>query len=65
MLTRLEQELKPKAPHISKHQVENDWKLLQRALDEEKARIQRGEGVPAEDAADTQAALKAKEMGLV
>jgi len=39
MLTRLEQELKPKAPHISKHQVENDWKLLQRALDEEKAEL--------------------------
>ncbi len=39
MLSRLEQELKPKAPHISKHQVENDWKLLQRALDEEKAEL--------------------------
>jgi len=39
MLTRLEQELKPKSPHISKRQVESDWTLLQRALDERNARL--------------------------
>jgi hypothetical protein len=42
MLTRLEQELKPKSPHISKRQVESDWKLLQRALDERNAGLGAG-----------------------
>ena len=42
MLTRLEQELKPKSPHISKRQVESDWKLLQRALDERNAEMGAG-----------------------
>ncbi|PYV49052.1 MAG: hypothetical protein DMG94_01805, partial [Acidobacteria bacterium] len=41
MLTRLEQELKPKSPHISKRQVESEWKLLQRALDERNAEMVR------------------------
>ena len=42
MLTRLEQELKPKSPHISKRQVESEWKLLQRALDERNAEMGAG-----------------------
>jgi hypothetical protein len=40
MLTRLEHELKPKHPLVSKRQVENDWALLQRALDERKAELE-------------------------
>jgi hypothetical protein len=39
MLTRLEQELKPKPARTSKQQVENDLRLLQRALDERKAEL--------------------------
>jgi hypothetical protein len=39
MLTRLEQELKPKPARASKQQVENDWKLLQRALEERNAEL--------------------------
>jgi hypothetical protein len=39
MLTRLEQELKPKPARTSKRQVEADWKLLQRALDERNAEL--------------------------
>jgi hypothetical protein len=39
MLTRLEQELKPKPTRVSERQVKSDWILLQRALDERKAEL--------------------------
>src|SRR5438445_6154207 len=39
VLTRLEQELKPKPARASKRQVEQDFSLLQRALDERKAEL--------------------------
>jgi hypothetical protein len=39
MLTRLEHELKPKQPKVSKRQVEADWNLLQQALDARKAEL--------------------------
>jgi hypothetical protein len=39
MLTRLEQELKPKPARVSKRQIESDWQLLQQALEEEKAEL--------------------------
>jgi hypothetical protein len=39
LLTRLEQELKPKPVRISKRQVESDWELLQRALEVRKAEL--------------------------
>jgi len=39
VLTRLEQELKPKPVRASKRQVEQDFSLLQRALDERKAEL--------------------------
>ena len=39
ILTRLEQELKPKPARASKQQVENDWNLLQRALQERNAEL--------------------------
>jgi len=39
MLTRIEQELKPKPAKVSKHQVEADWQLLLQALEEQKAEL--------------------------
>jgi hypothetical protein len=39
MLTRLEQEVKPNPARTSKRQVEADWILLQRALDQQKAEL--------------------------
>jgi hypothetical protein len=39
MLTRMEWELKPKNPVVSKRQVEADWQLLQRSLEESKAEL--------------------------
>jgi hypothetical protein len=39
MITRLEQELKPKPARTSKRQVEADWNMLQHALEERKAEL--------------------------
>ena len=39
LLKRMEWELKPKHPVVSKRQVEADWQLLQRSLEESKAEL--------------------------